>query len=78
MTKIKFRDTVEQADISDESIIEDVNSKVLEALIESTDSLAVLFYDSNNKKSTQVLSELENIDDDTDKEGILLVKIGNY
>lgn len=58
---LEFRDTVEQAEESDESIIEDVNSKVLQALIQNTDSLAVLFYDGNSKKSTQVLVELENI-----------------
>ena len=58
---LEFRDTVEQAEESDESIIEDLNSKVLQALIQNTDSLAVLFYDGNSKKSTQVLVELENI-----------------
>lgn len=58
---LEFRDTVEQAEESDESIIEDVNSKVLQALIQNTDSLAVLFYDGNSKRSTQVLVELENI-----------------
>ena len=72
---LEFRDTVEQAEESDESIIEDVNSKVLQALIENTDNLAVLFYDGNSRKSAQVLGELENIDDECDKEGILLVKI---
>lgn len=60
---LEFRDTVEEADESDESVIEDVNSKVLQALIQNTDNLAVLFYDANSQKSMQVLNELESIDD---------------
>lgn len=71
-----FRDTVEEADESDESVIEDVNSKVLQALIQNTDNLAVLFYDANSQKSMQVLNELESIDDECDTHSILLVKIG--
>ena len=57
-------------------MIEDVNSKVLQALIQNTDNLAVLFYDANNQKSLQVLNELESIDDECDTHNILLVKIG--
>ena len=40
---LDFRDTVEDFEASNDDIIEDVNSKVLEALIKNTDYLAVLF-----------------------------------
>ncbi|XP_074599634.1 hulk isoform X2 [Brevipalpus obovatus] len=55
--------------------IEDINSKTLETLVAASDSLAVLFYDKDSPRSTVVLKELENIDDDTDKYDIPLVKI---
>lgn len=40
---VDFRDTVEDFEESDDEIIEEVNSKVLDALIKNTDFLAVLF-----------------------------------
>lgn len=55
--------------------IEDINSKTLSTLIETSESVAVIFYDKDSPKSAQVLKELENIDDDTDKYDIPLVKI---
>lgn len=55
--------------------IEDINSKTLQTLIETSESVAVLFYDNDSPRSAQVLKELENIDDDTDKYDIPLVKI---
>ncbi|KAI1286795.1 Protein disulfide-isomerase A5 [Halotydeus destructor] len=74
---IEFRDTAnDEADMRDDKAeIEDVSAKVLEALIDSTDVLAVLFYDETSEKSRNVLRELEFIDDETDNHGILFVKI---
>uniref|UniRef100_A0ABD2XLF9 Thioredoxin domain-containing protein n=1 Tax=Trichogramma kaykai TaxID=54128 RepID=A0ABD2XLF9_9HYME len=59
----------------EEDVIEDVTSKTLHTLIESIDNLVVLFYHHDDEESMQVLSELENIDDDCDKHGIQFVKI---
>jgi thiol-disulfide isomerase/thioredoxin len=55
--------------------IEDVNSRTLKSLIDTSDSLAVLFYDSDSPKSALVLKDLEEIDDDADKYDIPFVKI---
>ena len=55
--------------------IEEVNSATLSSLIENTKSIAVLFYDKDSASSVSVLKDLENIDDDTDRYDIPLVKI---
>ena len=55
--------------------IEDVNSRTLKSLIDNSESLAVLFYDSDSPKSAIVLKELEEIDDDAEKYDIPFVKI---
>ncbi|XP_054718538.1 uncharacterized protein LOC129227940 [Uloborus diversus] len=55
--------------------IEDVTSKVLEQMITKTEHLAVLFYDKNDRKSMDVLRELEHIDDEADEEGMSFVRI---
>ena len=55
--------------------IEDVNSRTLKSLIDNSESLAVLFYDSDSPKSAVVLKELEEIDDDAEKYDIPFVKI---
>ncbi|KAH7644929.1 thioredoxin-like protein 1 [Dermatophagoides farinae] len=55
--------------------IEDVSDTVLENMIDSTNYLAVLFYDQHDKNSQEVLKELENIDDECDEKGIAFVKI---
>lgn len=48
-------------------------------LREATLNLIFLFFadDNNDKKSQRVLNELENIDDECDKYGIIFVKIDN-
>uniref|UniRef100_A0A336L648 CSON004835 protein n=1 Tax=Culicoides sonorensis TaxID=179676 RepID=A0A336L648_CULSO len=56
-------------------VIESVDRKTLQVLIRDNDHLAVLFYsDEDCDECDQVLEELETIDDDTDKHGILFVK----
>ncbi|XP_060526342.1 uncharacterized protein LOC132701986 isoform X2 [Cylas formicarius] len=57
--------------------IEDVTDEMLDKLIAEGKNLAVLFYDDDDKKSQKVLNELENIDDECDKLGIVFVKIDN-
>ncbi|KAF7270389.1 hypothetical protein GWI33_016650 [Rhynchophorus ferrugineus] len=57
--------------------IEDVTDEMLDKLIAESKFLAVLFYDDDDRKSTKVLNELENIDDECDKLGIVFVKIDN-
>ena len=54
--------------------IEQVNSRTLRGLIESSSTLAVLFYDDSSA-STKALKDLETIDDDADRYGIPFVKI---
>lgn len=54
--------------------IEQVNSRTLRGLIETSPSLAVLFYDDSSA-STKALKDLETIDDDADRYGIPFVKI---
>ncbi|XP_054164277.1 uncharacterized protein LOC128961959 isoform X2 [Oppia nitens] len=74
---LEFRDTVEEPDefVDDSDEIEDVSAAILTQLIESSDSLAVLFYDDEDKDSMEVLRELENIDDECDQNNIAFVKI---
>ena len=62
-------------DQQETDVIEDVNSRTLKSLIDNSESLAVLFYDSDSTKSTAVLKDLEEIDDDAEKYGIPFVKI---
>ncbi|KAL3277969.1 hypothetical protein HHI36_013309 [Cryptolaemus montrouzieri] len=57
--------------------IEDVTDEMLDKLIKEGKNLAVLFYDDDDRKSQKVLNELENIDDECDKLGIVFVKIDN-
>ncbi|XP_055342299.1 uncharacterized protein LOC129590885 [Paramacrobiotus metropolitanus] len=62
---------------SDEDVIEDVNKQGLEKLLDEKDLVAVIFYEKGNSESEQVLKELENIDDDTDKFEIPFVKVND-
>ncbi|EFN67268.1 Putative protein disulfide-isomerase C1F5.02 [Camponotus floridanus] len=55
--------------------IEDVTDEMLDRLIKDGKTLAVLFYDNNDRKSQKVLNELENIDDECDQLGVTFVKI---
>ncbi|XP_047984239.1 uncharacterized protein LOC125224814 [Leguminivora glycinivorella] len=57
--------------------IEDVTDEMLDKLIKDGKTVAVLFYDNNDRKSQKVLAELENIDDECDALGIAFVKIDN-
>ncbi|XP_012535507.2 uncharacterized protein LOC105836192 isoform X1 [Monomorium pharaonis] len=57
--------------------IEDVTDEMLDRLIKDGKTLAVLFYDNNDRKSQKVLNELENIDDECDQLGVTFVKIDN-
>ncbi|XP_039749495.1 uncharacterized protein LOC120626186 isoform X2 [Pararge aegeria] len=57
--------------------IEDVTDEMLDHLIKDGKTVAVLFYDNNDRKSQKVLNELENIDDECDQLGIAFVKIDN-
>ncbi|XP_073978532.1 hulk isoform X2 [Rhodnius prolixus] len=57
--------------------IEDVTDEMLDKLVKDGKTLAVLFYDNNDKKSQRVLNELENIDDECDTLGVTFVKLDN-
>ncbi|XP_018054334.1 PREDICTED: uncharacterized protein LOC108691185 isoform X3 [Atta colombica] len=57
--------------------IEDVTDEMLDRLIKDGKTIAVLFYDNNDRKSQKVLNELENIDDECDQLGVTFVKIDN-
>ncbi|XP_058832626.1 uncharacterized protein LOC131690704 isoform X5 [Topomyia yanbarensis] len=57
--------------------IEDVTDEMLDKLVKEGKSVAVLFYDNNDKKSEKILNELENIDDECDQLGINFVKMDN-
>ncbi|XP_050711804.1 uncharacterized protein LOC126995938 isoform X6 [Eriocheir sinensis] len=57
--------------------IEEVNQRMLERILNTSDNVAVFFYDENDKKSRKILIELENIDDDCDDIGIDFVKISD-
>jgi len=48
---------------------------MLEKMIVKEDKLAVLFYEENGPESTHALEALEEIDDDLDELGVLMVKI---
>ncbi|XP_022229052.2 uncharacterized protein LOC111078586 isoform X14 [Drosophila obscura] len=70
---LDFLTSLEAMDLPDR--IEEVNSKILQKIIEDTDFVAVLFYDKDQKKSQKILAELENIDDECDQNDIAFVKI---
>ncbi|XP_018017937.1 uncharacterized protein LOC108674456 isoform X2 [Hyalella azteca] len=59
----------------DDEVIEEVTVGLLNSLIDSMDSLAVVFYDRNEVDDKEILAELENVDDELNKEGIHVVKI---
>ena len=48
---------------------------MLEKMIIKEDKLAVLFYEENEEKSNIAVELLEDIDDDLDEMGVLMVKI---
>ncbi|KAG8237455.1 hypothetical protein J437_LFUL015983 [Ladona fulva] len=55
-------------------IIENVDRKTLQTLINDVEHLAVFFYNEACESCQDILEELETIDDDTDKHGIQFVK----
>ncbi|XP_075553237.1 hulk isoform X4 [Dermacentor variabilis] len=55
--------------------IELVDRRMLEMLLQDMESVAVFFFSDDCPDCDKVLEELENIDDDTDKQGIYFVKI---
>ncbi|XP_017797252.1 PREDICTED: uncharacterized protein LOC108578426 isoform X4 [Habropoda laboriosa] len=57
--------------------IPEVTDEMMEKLIESSPFLAVLFYDKDDKQDIRILNELENIDDELEKEGIVIVRMDN-
>ncbi|XP_037908220.1 uncharacterized protein LOC119649874 isoform X6 [Hermetia illucens] len=59
------------------SEIPEVTDEMKDKLVESTQHLAVIFYDKDDKQDIRVLNELENIDDELEKEGIVIVRIDN-
>ncbi|XP_055320473.1 uncharacterized protein LOC129577457 isoform X9 [Sitodiplosis mosellana] len=59
------------------SEIPEVTDEMKDKLVESTKHLAVIFYDKDDKQDMRVLNELENIDDELEKEGIVIVRIDN-
>ncbi|XP_055921450.1 uncharacterized protein LOC129952700 isoform X9 [Eupeodes corollae] len=59
------------------SEIPEVTDEMKDKLIETTEHLAVIFYDKDDKQDIRVLNELENIDDELEKEGIVIVRIDN-
>ncbi|XKL68811.1 hypothetical protein PGB90_006580 [Kerria lacca] len=72
---LNFLTSLEALDLPDR--IEEVNSKILQKIIEDTEFVAVLFYKQNCRKCAKVLQELENIDDEADQLGIGFVKISD-
>ncbi|XP_063702540.1 uncharacterized protein LOC134832452 isoform X2 [Culicoides brevitarsis] len=64
---------VQEETNSDE--IEDITDEMLDDIIDKMGHVAVLFYDKDQKKSKNVLAELENIDDECDQHDIAFVKI---
>ena len=57
------------------SDIEEVTDDMLEKMIIKEDKLAVLFYEENEENSNIAVELLEDIDDDLDEMGVLMVKI---
>ncbi|XP_064114210.1 uncharacterized protein LOC135220720 isoform X2 [Macrobrachium nipponense] len=57
--------------------IEEVNEKMLERILNTSNNVAVFFYAEDDMKSRAILSELENIDDECDDIGIDFVKISD-
>ncbi|KAE8748867.1 hypothetical protein FOCC_FOCC004461 [Frankliniella occidentalis] len=60
-------------------LIEDLDGEDLIKLIEESDSLAVYFYRADGcEQCKEILEELENIDDDCDRHGIIFVKTQDF
>ncbi|XP_042867144.1 uncharacterized protein LOC122249976 [Penaeus japonicus] len=57
--------------------IEEVNERMLDRILNTSDNVAVFFYSEGDKKSKDILVELENIDDECDDIGIDFVKVSD-
>ncbi|XP_047475280.1 uncharacterized protein LOC125029447 isoform X3 [Penaeus chinensis] len=57
--------------------IEEVNERMLDRILNTSDNVAVFFYSEGDKKSRDILVELENIDDECDDIGIDFVKVSD-
>ncbi|XP_037785397.1 uncharacterized protein LOC119581125 [Penaeus monodon] len=57
--------------------IEEVNERMLDRILNTSDNVAVFFYSEGDKKSRDILLELENIDDECDDIGIDFVKVSD-
>lgn len=57
--------------------IPEVTDEMMDKLIETSPYLAVLFYDKDDKQDIRILNELENIDDELEKEGIVIIRMDN-
>jgi len=57
--------------------IEDITDEMLDKIIERNPYVAAVFYDKDDKQDLKTLVDLENIDDECDKHGIVFVKIDN-
>ncbi|KAK8376376.1 hypothetical protein O3P69_009789 [Scylla paramamosain] len=65
---------IDNKDKGPASIIEEVDGKMLQTLVDTFEYLVVYFYDDNCPTCETVLAELETIDDETDEIGIQFVK----
>lgn len=65
---------IDNKDKGPASIIEEVDGKMLQTLVDTFEYLVVYFYDDNCPTCETVLGELETIDDETDEVGIQFVK----
>lgn len=61
----------------EEDVIEEVDTKTLEAMVTAVENIAVLFYNAKSSKSEEILENMELIDDDCDTRGVYLVKISD-
>lgn len=57
--------------------IPEVTDEMKDKLIEIFPHVAVIFYDKDDKQDIRVLNELENIDDDLEREGIIIIRLDN-
>jgi len=69
----EFRQFIEES--LEKSDIEEVNGDVLDSLIERLPNIAAIFIDAEDQEDLDIVTLLEDIDDDCDNNGIPLVKI---
>lgn len=57
--------------------IPEVTDEMKDKLIDTFPHVAVIFYDKDDKQDIRVLNEMENIDDDLEREGIIIIRLDN-